>query len=166
MHWGNVTGSMGSDGISKAMQGQKLLCLTLVIRCLYGTVMIRDPQRVHLISDVISHLGFLHGVFKAVANTYRNSKWALTTWNAHGHNVLFRKLHRSCSPLKMSVGRMCITLTTPWCFPCDHLFWIGQSIWHWRAPFCSLSRLNFKQYEEKQCRLGSWVNMCNNNVII
>ena len=101
-----VLHGIASDGISKAMQGQKLLCLTLVIRCLYGTVMIRDPQRVHLISDVISHLGFLHGVFKAVANTYGNSKGALKTWNAHGHNVLFRKLHRSCSPLKMSVGRM------------------------------------------------------------
>ena len=101
-----VLQGIASDAISKVIQGQKLLCLTLVIRCLYGTIMVRDPQRWRLVTDVIGHLGFLHSVFKAVAYTYERSEEALENWKSQRHNGLFRRMHRSCTPLKMRIGGM------------------------------------------------------------
>ena len=118
-----VLQGIASNGISKVMLGQKLLCLTLVIRCLYGTVMIRDPQRWRLVTDVIGHLGFLHSVFKAVAYTYGSSEEALETWKFQRHNPLFRRLHRSCTPLKMRIGGMYHVdqsmMLSMWCFILD-----------------------------------------------
>ena len=101
-----VLQGIANEAISKVIQGQKLLCLTLVIRCLYGTIMVRDPQRWRLVTDVIGHLGFLHSVFKAVAYTYGSSEEALETWKSQRQNGLFRRLHRSCTPLKMRIGGM------------------------------------------------------------
>ena len=101
-----VLQGIAHDAIARAMIGQKLLCLTLVIRCLYGAIMIRGPHRWQLVTDVVSHLGYLSAVFSAVARTYESSEEALTTWKSQRHNPLFRRIHRSCTPLKLRVGGM------------------------------------------------------------
>ena len=68
--------------------------------------MIRGPHKWQLVTDIISHLGFLNAVFKAVACTYESSGEALETWKSQGHNKLFRRMHRSCTPLKVKIAGM------------------------------------------------------------
>ena len=101
-----VLQGIASDALAKVMVGQKLLCLTLVIRCLYGAIMIRGPHRFQVVTDIISHSGFLSAVFSAVANTYESSEESLEGWNFQRHNGLIRRLHRSCTTLKIRMGGM------------------------------------------------------------
>ena len=99
-----VAQSVAKDAISIALQGQQCLCVVLIMRSLYGALVVDGPERGRMIVGIIAHFGFLRGVFKAVAEVSENSDAILSSWSIHGHDKWFRRFRRSCRALRFGMS--------------------------------------------------------------
>ena len=55
-------------------------------------------------TDIIAHLGYLNGLFKAIANANANSKRTIESWKTHANEKLRRKGRNASRPLKVDVA--------------------------------------------------------------
>ena len=76
----------------------------LVIRSMYGILTISGPQKIRMAIDTLAHLGYLHGLFKAIANTNAKSVETLACWKIQDGDMLCRRARRACAPLRADVA--------------------------------------------------------------
>lgn len=92
--------------ISITLRGQQFLCLVLIVRSLYGVLVVDGPDRGRMVVGTIAHFGYLRGVFKAVAEVYDRSGAFLSSWKIHKGNSWFRRFHPSCRPMQVKMGSL------------------------------------------------------------
>ena len=95
---------MATDAVSIVLQVQQFLCIILIMRSLYGALVVDGPERGRMIVGIIAHFGFLRGVFKAVAEVYGNSDQVLASWSIHGRDKWFKRFRMSCRALKIDIA--------------------------------------------------------------
>ena len=100
----HVLHAIFKETFERAYQGQKLLCTLLVIRSFYGALITSGPHRIRMCTDIIAHLGYLNGLFKAIANANANSKRTIESWKIHANDKLRRKGCNASRPLKVDVA--------------------------------------------------------------
>ena len=80
--------------------------LLLTIRCIYGFVTMEGYLRVFSLNCSIGYIIFLAVGFRAFGQVYETSQDVLCQKRKQVGDKWFRRLHRSCRPLKIQVAGM------------------------------------------------------------